>query len=124
MYNARVDYEKPRGMCLPSYNLPELLIIFCFSKILANLKKNFLVGLKKFASQRKIYRYLSLSLWSTNLLGHLLDSPYGGAVEVLLVASSLDEEMGLDVFLHLLHTGDKVVVPPVHFSFSWRSGGV
>ena len=39
---------------------------------------------------------------------------YGGAVEVVVVLSGLDEEVRLDVALHLLHGGHEVVVAPVH----------
>ena len=51
---------------------------------------------------------------STHLIGYLLHSLDTGAIEIVLVPSGLDEQVGLDVPLHLLHAGHKVVVPPVH----------
>ena len=48
------------------------------------------------------------------LIGYLLHSLDTGAIEVVLVPSGFNEQVGLDVPLHLLHAGHKVVVPPVH----------
>ena len=50
---------------------------------------------------------------NTHPINYFLHSLDTGAIEVVLVPSSLDEQVGLDVPLHLLH-GHKVVVPPVH----------
>ena len=60
----------------------------------------------------------------THLVSHLLDGSDGGAVQVVLVAAGLDEEMGLNVLLHLLHTCHEMVVPSVRLSLSWTTGGV
>ena len=45
---------------------------------------------------------------------------HGGAVEVFVVLAGLDEEVALDVALHLLHRGHKVVVAPVHLVLAPR----
>ena len=43
-------------------------------------------------------------------------------LQIVVVLASLDEQVCLDVRLHLLHRGDEVIVPPVHlklfFTFS------
>ena len=35
-------------------------------------------------------------------------------LQIVVVLASLDEQVCLDVRLHLLHRGDEVIVPPVH----------
>ena len=38
-------------------------------------------------------------------------------LQIVVVLASLDEQVRLDVRLHLLHRGDEVIVPPVHLSY-------
>ena len=59
-----------------------------------------------------------------HLVGNLLYGLDAGAIEVVLVAAGLDEEVGLNVALHLLHAEDKVVVSAVYFPFTSLAGGV
>ena len=47
------------------------------------------------------------------LLGHLADRGHAGAVQVVVVLARLDEQVVLDVTLHLLPRLDEVVVAPV-----------
>ena len=35
-------------------------------------------------------------------------------LQIVVVLARLNEEVGLDVRLHLLHGGDKVIIPSVH----------
>ena len=37
-------------------------------------------------------------------------------LQIVVVLASLDEQVRLDVRLHLLHRGDEVIVPPVHLN--------
>ena len=60
----------------------------------------------------------------TNLESHVLDALHGGSVQVLVVLPSLNEQVGLDVRLHLLDAGHEVVVPAVHLVLPARPGGV
>ena len=38
-------------------------------------------------------------------------------LQIVVVLASLDEQVRLDVRLHLLHRGDEVIVPPVHLNY-------
>ena len=38
-------------------------------------------------------------------------------LQIVVVLASLDEQVCLDVRLHLLHRGDEVIVPPVHLNY-------
>ena len=58
------------------------------------------------------------------LLSNFLHSTNRCAIEVVLVVSSLNEEVGLDVFLHLFHTRHKVVVSPVGLPITRLTGCV
>ena len=44
--------------------------------------------------------------------------PDGGAIEAVVVLTGLDEEVPLDVALHLFDGGDEVVVKPVHLKLA------
>lgn len=55
---------------------------------------------------------------ASNLIGNFLHSLDAGAIEVVLVPSCLDEQVGLDVPLHLFHARNKVVVSPVYLSLT------
>ena len=72
-------------------------------------------------------RYTSRMKWcvrqideqtASNLVGNFLHGLDAGAIEVVLVPSCLDEQVGLNVPLHLFHAGDKVVVSPVYLSLT------
>ena len=67
---------------------------------------------------------MSCMVHTFHLLGDFLNSTDGCAIQVFLVAASLNEEVGLDVLFHLLHTGHKVVVPPIFLSVAWLTCGV
>ena len=58
------------------------------------------------------------------LLCNVAHCPDAGPVEIVLVATSFDEEVGLNVAFHLLNGGDKVVVSPVNFTRARSTGGV
>ena len=60
----------------------------------------------------------------TNLKSNVFDGLHTGPVEVFVVLAGLDEEVGLDVRLHLLDAGHKVVIPLVHLVLPLRPGGV
>lgn len=53
------------------------------------------------------------------LLSNFLNSTDGCAIQIVLVAASLNEKMGLYILLHLLHTGHKVVVSSIDLSITW-----
>ena len=57
-------------------------------------------------------------------MGNLLHGLDAGAVEVLFEPAGLNEQVCLDVPLHLLHAGDKVVVSSVDLTLPGRAGGV
>ena len=38
-------------------------------------------------------------------------------LQIVVVLASLNEQVCLDVRLHLLHRGDEVIVPPVHLNY-------
>ena len=58
------------------------------------------------------------------LEGDVFDGLDAGPVEVVVVLPRLDEEVRLDVGLHLLDAGDKVVVSAVHLVLPARPGSV
>ena len=58
------------------------------------------------------------------LLSDLLDCTDGGAIQVVLVASGLNEEVGLNVLLHLLHTRHEMIVSSVDLSLSRLTSSV
>ena len=58
------------------------------------------------------------------LEGDVFDGLDAGPVEVVVVLPRLDEEMRLDVGLHLLDAGDEVVVPLVHLVLALGPRGV
>ena len=60
----------------------------------------------------------------SNLKSDVLDTLNRCSVQVLVVLSGFDEEMGLDVSLHLVDAGDEVVVPSVHLVLPPGPGGV
>jgi hypothetical protein len=55
------------------------------------------------------------------LLGDLSNRGDGGAVQVFVVLARFDEQVVLDVSLHLLAARYEVVVTPVHFVVTSRS---
>lgn len=56
-----------------------------------------------------------------HLLRHLFDGGHAGAVQIIIVDPGLNEQVVLDVLLHLLPGGDKMVVPPVFLMWSLLS---
>ena len=60
----------------------------------------------------------------TNLESNIFDRLHTCPVEVVVVLPGLDEEVGLDVRLHLLYAGHEVVIPLVHLVLPLRPGGV
>lgn len=59
-----------------------------------------------------------------HLLRHLADTLDARAVQVTVVLASLDEPMALDVLLHLLPGGHKVIVSPIHLVLPLGPRGV
>ncbi len=51
----------------------------------------------------------------TDPLSHIFDRLDTGSIQIVIVLSSLDELVLLDVFLHLLSWVHKVIISPVHF---------
>lgn len=60
----------------------------------------------------------------SHLLCHLTHRLDTGPIQVVIVLARLDELVILDVFLHLLSQGDKVIVSAVYLVFSLWSGCV
>lgn len=48
----------------------------------------------------------------------------GRAVQVVVILAGFDEQVILNVRLHLFPGGDKVIVPVIHLVISFRSSGV
>lgn len=65
-----------------------------------------------------------LSPGPTHLLSHLSHRLDAGSVQVAVVLARLDEVVLLDVLLHLLSGGHKVIVPAVHLVVPLGPGGV
>ena len=63
-------------------------------------------------------------MYTLYLLSNLLDCTDGGAIQVVLVASGLNEEVGLNVLLHLLHTRHEMIVSSVDLSLSRLTSSV
>lgn len=60
----------------------------------------------------------------SHLLGNLSHARYWGSIKIVVILSSFDEQMILDITFHLLTWWNKVVVTSVDFVFTLGSSGI
>lgn len=61
---------------------------------------------------------------NTHSFRHVFHRLHAGAIQIVIVLARFNELVLLDVLLHLLPGGHKVVVPPIHLILPLRPRGV